>query len=289
MRPLTTSDRKNGSARPGQSLSTIVPVRNIVVDREASWQHFIKWSISESPASAGQHEIIQFDADHLFSKIFNNSTNQLVIALMDVRSQRYKYISPNVRHLVGWSYDELMAGGVKFMFDKIHREDVPAAIAFSERINSYYHGLPESAKAAYCGQWDFRVQNREGVHYKYIQKDHVLKHTAEGDIEEYLVFFSRIENYKSNQSQHLLLSDGKENTLYKHHHKTGKTYLLETLSNRELEVIRLISNSFSLNEVAGELGISFNTVKNHSNNILKKLEAKDSMEAVSLMRILGFM
>ena len=53
-----------------------------------------------------------------------------------------------------------------------------------------------------------------------------------------------------------------------------------TLTNRELEVLKLVAKGMSNREVAEELYISENTVKNHVRNILEKLHLHSRMEAV---------
>ncbi|MDE0804583.1 MAG: response regulator transcription factor [Acidimicrobiales bacterium] len=52
------------------------------------------------------------------------------------------------------------------------------------------------------------------------------------------------------------------------------------LTERELEVLRLVAQGMSNREIAGELYISENTVKNHVRNILEKLHLHTRMEAV---------
>jgi two-component system NarL family response regulator len=52
------------------------------------------------------------------------------------------------------------------------------------------------------------------------------------------------------------------------------------LTARELEVLRLVADGMSNKEVAAELEISENTVKNHVRNILEKLHLHSRMEAV---------
>ena len=52
------------------------------------------------------------------------------------------------------------------------------------------------------------------------------------------------------------------------------------LTSRELEVLKLVAEGMSNREVAGELYISENTVKNHVRNILEKLHLHSRMEAV---------
>ena len=52
------------------------------------------------------------------------------------------------------------------------------------------------------------------------------------------------------------------------------------LTDRELEVLRLVARGSSNREIARDLFISENTVKNHVRNILEKLQLHSRMEAV---------
>jgi len=52
------------------------------------------------------------------------------------------------------------------------------------------------------------------------------------------------------------------------------------LTDRELQVLKLVARGMANKEIAGELFISENTVKNHVRNILEKLQLHSRMEAV---------
>ncbi len=56
------------------------------------------------------------------------------------------------------------------------------------------------------------------------------------------------------------------------------------LSERELEVLRLIANGCSNKEIAKDLCIGVSTVKKHINHIYDKLDAKNRTQAVALAR-----
>jgi ATP/maltotriose-dependent transcriptional regulator MalT len=63
--------------------------------------------------------------------------------------------------------------------------------------------------------------------------------------------------------------------------------LVEPLSQRELEVLRLMARGASNQEIAGQLVITVGTVKSHINHILGKLEARNRTEAVARARGMG--
>lgn len=71
-------------------------------------------------------------------------------------------------------------------------------------------------------------------------------------------------------------------TVTKDNPKLNKSYLQGnlTLTERELEIITLISLEFSGKEISDQLFISVNTVETHRKNIMKKLDAKNSISLV---------
>ncbi len=63
----------------------------------------------------------------------------------------------------------------------------------------------------------------------------------------------------------------------------------EPLSDRELEVLRLVASGKTNAEVARELFVAVGTVKAHANNIYRKLDASNRAEAVSKARNMGLL
>ena len=54
----------------------------------------------------------------------------------------------------------------------------------------------------------------------------------------------------------------------------------ETLTEREHEVLRLLAEAMSVDDIAADLGLSVHTVRNHVRSILTKLQARSQLEAV---------
>jgi len=65
--------------------------------------------------------------------------------------------------------------------------------------------------------------------------------------------------------------------------------LVEPLSDREIEVLKLIANGASNKEIAAQLDIAEGTVKNHVTNILGKMGVRDRTQAAMKAKELGLL
>ncbi len=65
--------------------------------------------------------------------------------------------------------------------------------------------------------------------------------------------------------------------------------LIEPLSDRELEVLRLIVEGYSNQEIANRLVVALSTVKTHINNLYGKLGVQSRTQAVARARALGLL
>jgi LuxR family maltose regulon positive regulatory protein len=70
---------------------------------------------------------------------------------------------------------------------------------------------------------------------------------------------------------------------------SNSAFLIEPLSQRELEVLCLIAEGLSNDEIARRLYISLSTVKGHTTNIFGKLGVKNRTQAVAQARSLGLL
>jgi LuxR family maltose regulon positive regulatory protein len=65
--------------------------------------------------------------------------------------------------------------------------------------------------------------------------------------------------------------------------------LVEPLSERELEVLRLMADGLKYKEIADKLVISVNTVRHHTRNIYGKLDVNSRAQSVARARDLGLL
>jgi ATP/maltotriose-dependent transcriptional regulator MalT len=71
------------------------------------------------------------------------------------------------------------------------------------------------------------------------------------------------------------------------HPRASRTRGGEALSESEMSVLRLLRSELSQREIAGELHLSFNTIKTHTRNIYRKLDVAERAEAVARARELS--
>jgi LuxR family maltose regulon positive regulatory protein len=65
--------------------------------------------------------------------------------------------------------------------------------------------------------------------------------------------------------------------------------LAEPLSERELEVLRLMATGLKYQEIAGKLVVSVNTVRHHTRNIYGKLDVNSRAQAIARAQDLGLL
>ncbi len=96
----------------------------------------------------------------------------------------------------------------------------------------------------------------------------------------------KVENGRTEQYIYLLLAAFENN---KPVPKPSQQALIEPLSNRELEVLQLIADGLSNQQIGSHLYLSINTIKGHSRNIFGKLGVNNRTQAAAKARSLGIL
>ena len=89
--------------------------------------------------------------------------------------------------------------------------------------------------------------------------------------------------YRGEKYFHSMVSELIFNQFYRQsvgNEKVKKTYSAGKISNREVEVLKLIASGFSNSQIAEKLFISVRTVDAHRNHIMQKLELNNTAELV---------
>ena len=113
----------------------------------------------------------------------------------------------------------------------------------------------------------------DGVHIREALRagaaGYVLKSVGKDELEKALFTVAAGQHY---------FSDRVMQELYRHTEQPDEaTDLLTALTGREIDVIKLIAQEHSSNQIAEMLFISLNTVETHRKNLFRKLNVKNSL------------
>jgi DNA-binding NarL/FixJ family response regulator len=115
-------------------------------------------------------------------------------------------------------------------------------------------------------------------------KGYVVKNETGSELEYAVKTVLKGQNYFSNQVQQVIFK--------KYSNNVTKKKLKEPdikLTSREVEIVKLISEGLTSQQMANKLFISPRTVETHRANLMKKAGVKNAMELVNKVEKLGLM
>lgn len=169
-----------------------------------------------------------------------------------------------------------------------HPDDLPIVMDSYMRFLRFSLELPEGERKDYKLILNYRQCDKYGKYLNIIVQLVVLELDKKGNIWLVLIIDDLLPDKISFEGVNRRLI----------HLKTGKICLFKNemepnrksiLSTREVEVLGLVSKGFASKEIADKLFLSINTVNNHRQNILEKVGATNTSEAVNYARNLGIL
>lgn len=103
-------------------------------------------------------------------------------------------------------------------------------------------------------------------------KSYVVKSESSEELVDSIKYVLAGETYFSSQVQQVVMKK------YTRGVKSNKNQMRVKLTEREIEIVKLISDGLTSHEIASKLFISSRTVETHRSNLLSKVDAKNSME-----------
>lgn len=227
-----------------------------------------------------------FDESLLDYSIFENQIpflNQMAtiknsgLSVFDFHKKEHIYNSYNFKDLFGYDLNKIENEGTEYYNSRIHPDDMLTLLQNGTSLLNYYYTLPEIERKDYKLQNDYRILNGNNEYIRIIEQHLVLELDAKGNI--WLAL--SVIDVSPNQTY----SNGVISQLV--NVKTGQTENVNEvstnkilLSKREEEILSFVKKGFLSKEISDNLSISIHTVNTHRQNILKKLNANNSFEAI---------
>ncbi|WP_088322918.1 LuxR C-terminal-related transcriptional regulator [Polaribacter tangerinus] len=205
---------------------------------------------------------------------------QSYFMLQDTVNQSIGHLCENYSRILGYNKNETLEKGLPFHFSNYHPEDVENwQKTLNELMQFTMKEIPEEERSNCTYTWTYRIKTKKG---KYLNIQECLTPIYFDSYGKPLVGFSQstvIDSVKK-QAQigvcKKLNNNGEYETLF--YKNYSKNILLDNLSNRELDIVRLLSLGLSTKEISDRLNISSFTTSTHRRNILAKLDFNSTAE-----------
>lgn len=208
-----------------------------------------------------------------------------IVLVFDCYSNKFVFVSNNIPESYGIDPGRLITDGHVPALEIIHPDDIHHGLLVREKIYSLLNGFSADEKMKYKMTHEMRVKNVQGEYIRIIEQEQAIELDKSGNIwlmlsvidvdasHESVTTKSHLYNFETGEQVFINVSDSLE----------------EPLTIRELEVLQLMKQGLLSKEMADGLKVSIHTINSHRQNILQKLKANNSMEAVNMAQRLGLL
>lgn len=208
-----------------------------------------------------------------------------IVLVFDCYTKKFVFVSDNIPQSYGIDSKRLFINGHEPVLEIIHPGDIHYGLLVRKKIYSLLSSLSAEEKMKHKMVHEMRVRNIRGEYIRIIEQEQAIKLDKSGNIwlmlsvidvdasHESEITKSHFYNFETGEQIFIDLSDTLE----------------EPLTNRELSVLQLMKQGLLSKEIANSLNISINTINTHRQNILLKLKANNSIEAVNIAQRLGLL
>ena len=208
-----------------------------------------------------------------------------IVLVFDCHTKKFVFVSDNIPQSYGIDSKRLFINGHEPVLEIIHPGDIHYGLLIRKKIYSLLSNLSAEEKMKHKMVHEMRVKNVRGEYIRIIEQEQAIELDNSGNI---WLMLSVIDIDASHESETT------KSHLY--NFETGEQIFIdlsdtleEPLTNRELNVLQLMKQGLLSKEIANSLNVSINTINTHRQNILLKLKANNSIEAVNIAQRLGLL
>ncbi|TVQ07587.1 MAG: LuxR family transcriptional regulator [Bacteroidetes bacterium] len=198
--------------------------------------------------------------------------------ILDLYTSDFFFVSERYLHLLG--HNSKRPIDFNFFMEAIHPDDYWITTDATAFFLSFLDDKKPDEKSQYKLVSDFRLRMPTGEYVRVAEQMIVLQTDSKGN--PWLVMaicdLSPNQNLKTPSSGKIISTLTGEMVKPIGEHQLQNPS--ENLTQREKEILLLISKGYASKQIAGKLQISINTVNNHRRNILSKTGCLNTFEAI---------
>lgn len=203
------------------------------------------------------------------------------LTVFDLHKKEHIFNSYNLSNLFGYDLSNI---DTNYYNSRIHPSDFALLLNIGISVLKHSYKLPISERKDYKLQNEYRVLNSQNNYTRIIEQFQILELDEKGNFWLALSTMDispNQEEYNGVRSQWINIKTGEINVDFFIDKKNTK------LSNRENQILSYVNDGMLSKEISEKLSISVHTVNTHRQNILKKLGANSSIEAIKFAQELN--
>lgn len=220
---------------------------------------------------------------HKLSKITHSCT-----FVVDVYKCSYTYASLNFVDLLGYDSHKIRTIEKQgdYLESRIHPDDRAQLNTLQVALSQFIYSLPLEQRNDYSNIYSFRILNVRQQYIRVTSRHQVLEQARNGKAWLVIGHMDISPDQKYPETVGCTVLNLKSGEFF----APIPSFIPTTnLTNREIEILRLIQKGLPSKEIADGLCISIHTVNIHRQNLLRKLGVQNSIEAIRLGQETGLL
>jgi DNA-binding CsgD family transcriptional regulator len=210
--------------------------------------------------------------------------------LMDSKTLKLLYCSENFEEATSYLREDLIRDSTKFFFEMIEKKQLIFFFQFMKWVNHILKHITvlDNAKEYLQYQWvGLNIKHKKGHLVRTLFKVKPLEFDENGFHRLVLFTFENVTHLmKEDSSYWARVEIGKTKKMFSSFfHNDTKLDMKDVISERELEIIRLIATGKDTKEISELLFLSPHTVARHRKNIIARLGVRDSIALLEICKM----
>jgi DNA-binding CsgD family transcriptional regulator len=224
---------------------------------------------------AAEEKALSSELHKMLSNVFQTQRSYYI--LFNRRTPALEYINDKIDNVLGYFPNEM---NITLFLESIHPEDINFFFKFEKRVTQFYNELAPEKRVNYIYHHDFRIKTKTKNYIRLLHQ--IVPIEFDGNrLYRTLAIHTDITHIKREGEPTLsIIGLHNEPSYYDIRDVENITKSYSLFTSREKQILSLILDSYTSNDIAKELYISLHTVNNHRKNILKKAKVKTPQDLI---------
>lgn len=246
-------------------------IKNVIDVYNRFDKHLAKKTISAAPDKVNQLFASLYSPGPAFQIIFNFA------------DRSGEYISDNLNEVIDLKPKNFT---LENFLNCLHPDDLPHFKRCEEiAIDFFWNFLPPLELLYYKLSYQFRMRKPDGNYHLFLHQTLALTTSEEGQLSLVLHNHSDIQHIttQNNKALSFIGLDGRKSyyNITSIGNYDNQNKLQSLFTPREVEILRFLADGFSSKEIANMLHVSYDTIRTHRNNIIKKSGYKNMNQIIA--------